>query len=1006
MAVSPDGLFALTASADCALRAHDICATGSDPWWMKGASHEPPLFEVPATEIHDKPICALAISVDSRSFASGCEDGFVRIFRATVNAPDSAQADAFCLQHLSSELVQACARFGAPVRAVDFSPTGAFLAAAGDEPGVIKVVMTAQPSTVNVMRATSSVPMGMQPMCSLLYDPDSEYLLSIGTNGAAAVWDVSAGQCMCALELNNRKVLCASWAPDGSQLIVGTATGAVFVQRGVWNFHAALEDSSGDDSDQDGMASDVEARGDGGVGAGSAGAESRNAVVGVAWSKNSRYILTARSDKCVRLWDVTSMKVVAVWQAESVPQAVKWHPTANAFMVFDSLGQFVVVPDAVPAQLPPAFCGNGVGPAVELPIIPEKTPADASESRGGDSSCESSSADDDDDDEGVRRRGPKRRSSDRSADQRVSEDVTDDDAAGRSDILFDADDVDADDEEDAAQLRLKRLDERERRGYEDPEDARRRRRKRRRERQHQAWLAENGKLTPSGIVSNVPAPFMPSATRAIPGEETRKRILVWNLTAAVISHDEKSHNIVDIEFADSTRRPIGIKDHFDFSLSCVNETGILLACPKSKSHSSIVSFRPFSSWSSNSDWTQPLSAEESASTIALGGRFAAVSSDRNMVRLFSLSGLQTDVFGTPGRVVTMAAAQSRLAVVYAFAGVPAYLRFQVYEVAGNGEVTTSIASGEMVLSPEARLEWLGFASDTKDLMSYDSLGCVWVHNRTSWVPMLQNAAKAADCQWFWITAASSTAVVGAQCFGDEKFPPASPRPALRKVRLLAPVIDQLTKGGQSTVEERLFRARISLSRAREAKLSVENHYDEDDDAFEDATEDVNNAAKDLDKCLLALMEVACRKEHSLRAFDIATRLSSCISLKYAVNLANHYKRFPLAGRIEEVYRRRADFEMSSGVDTKGTRKVSPAETSPTTPTTVKKGNVESCDDSSGREDGSDNEEVLPAPTEGHRDSKFQLGSKQGSVAKVHKVASSGAKRRRPTLPNRFAKKAK
>lgn len=996
MVVSPDGLFALTFSTDCALRAHNVCSASSNPWWMKGASHEPPLFEVPATDIHEKPICGLAISVDSRLFATGCQDGFVRIFRASVKAAESSKEEIFSLQHLGSELVQACARFGAPVRAVDFSPTGAFLAAAGDEPGVIKVVMTAQPSTVNVMRAAPNVQFGMHPISSLLYDPQSEYLLAIGINGTAAVWSVTKGECLCALELNDRKALCASWAPDGSQLIVGTPGGAVFVQRDIWTFRVALEDPSGDDSDQDDLSGDIASH-EPAARTASKSPESRNSVVAVAWSKNCRYILTARSDMCVRLWDITSMKVVAIWQAESLPQSVKWHPTANAFMVFDSLGQFVVVPDAVPEQFPPPFSGDGVGPAIELPIIPEKTQElhETNENCRDESSCESSSSDDDD--EEVRKCGPVRRSLRHDTNRLKCADDADEHSVAKSDLVFDADDVDADEEEDAAQLRLKRLGEREQRAYEDPVEARRRRRNRRLEKQRQAWLAESGKLSSPGHVSDVQTPFMSSSTNALPGDETRKRILVWNLTAAVVSHDEKSHNVIDIEFADKTRRSIGIKDHFGFSLSCVNETGILLACPKSKSHSSILSFRPFSSWSSNSDWTQPLAQGESASTVALGGRFAAVSSDHNIVRVFSLSGLQTDVFGTPGRVVTMAATDTRLAIVYSASRNSAFLRFQVYEVATNGEVTTSISSGDMVVSPGAYLEWLGFASDTKDLVAYDSAGCVWVLHRAMWLPMLQSAAKSADCQWLWITAASSTAVVGAQCFGDEKFPLASPRPALRKVRLLAPVIEQLTKCGQSTVEERLFRARLSLSRAHEAKTVVEERYDDNDDAFEDATEVVNIAAKELDKCLLALMEVACRKEHNLRAFDIATRLSNCISLKFAVNLANHYKRLPLAGRIEEVHRRRAAFEASNGSDEAVAPKRSPTEVSPVTPATSKEDSETCSQSSSGVESG-----AISAAT--HRNQKSD--SKQGQTVKFHRSVPQGAKRRPSVLTSRFAKKAK
>jgi chromosome transmission fidelity protein 4 len=924
MAVSLDGLYTLTGSGDCALRVHDICATVPEPWWFKGPNHEPGLFELPATDIHEKPICGVAISADSRTFATACEDGFVRLFCATMKTGDSP-TDKFDVEQMGSELVQACARFGAPVRAVAFSPTGAFLAAAGDEPGVVKVIMTAQPSTVNVMRADTGCRVGMQPIVALAYDPKSDFVATINGNGSTGVWSIESGRCLGALAVNDRNALCVEWAPDGSQLLVGTDNGAVFVQRDTWAFEKLLEDASGGDMDDD----DVDGLGDTGSVKGSTSAgKSRQSisVLSVSWSKNGRYVLTARSDMSIRLWDATTMKILSVWQADCVAQSVCWHPSSNAFMVFDSLGQWGVVSDVVPTQLPSPYSGVGACSKIELPSFPTKKTSwdeDAREQSGDDDSGGSSSSDDEKDEKEITVRRSRTRRHRRSSaandageeeddeeDDGVADGEEEEDSQSRPDLQFDADDLDADEEEDAVALRRQREAERERRlaHSESEEERRRHRRRRRKDRAAKAV----GTAAPNAAIPEAQSSFVPSSTKAIPGNRCKKHFLFWNLTAAVLSHDENSHNVVEVEFADKTRRTIGIKDHFGFSLGCVSETGVLLACPKSKEHSSILSFRPFASWSSNSDWIQSLAPGESALTIALGARFAAVASDQNVLRLFSLSGLQTDVFGAPGRVVTIAAAGNKLVVVYAASTYNPALRFLLYEISPTGDAVGEIANGDIVLSPNASLEWLGFTSDSSELVAYDSCGCVWLYHRSVWLPILQNAAKSADCDWLWIAAASSDAVVGAQCFGKEKYPAATPRPALRKVAMLAPVVEQLTKTGQSTIEERLFRARLRLSRAQEAKAFAEERYDNDDDEYEDAVEAKNMAARELDKCLLALMEVACRKEHNLRAFDIATRLSSCISLKFAVNLANHYKRASLAGRIEEIHRRRTALEAVDG----------------------------------------------------------------------------------------------
>jgi WD40 repeat protein len=963
VAVSPDGRFALSSGKDSAILAHDIRECSPEPWWVTSRNGEPEAPELPAASLHEKPINDIAINPDAKTFATACDDGFVRIFSASVtaaNASDPLAAD--------SELIQACARFGGPVRSLSFSPTGAFLAAAGDEPGVIKVIMTAQPSNVSILRATSKE-LGLQPVVALAFDPKSDFIASVAGDGSAAVWNVDSGKCVSAVSINDRRASCVAWAPDGSQVLFGTDKGAVLVSRDTWTFERLLQDESGGDDEDDDE--------DGDEGGFCRKVVPVSSVSAIAWSKNGRYVLTGREDCSIRLWHVESSKVLSNWCLDHVAQAIRWHPTLNVFMVMDRLGQWVVTGDIVPGHMASPVEIHSTELVVQMPTIPEAPP---SKRPGVDSGSGSSSDSGSDSEDQVRRSSAKKwkglelvqkstKKQSKSANS-VTHDAEKDEEFGsvachdeadeddeeevgtiagsevdndvearRPEFNFDASDLDVDEEDDVVEIRRRRELARARAQVmdTDEEEEEFERRRRRRERRKKRRDGEDR----HGQVAAIPAAqssFMPSSTPLQDKLVTKKRILSWTLTAAIVSYDENSHDIVEIEFADTTKRNIGIKDHFGFTLGCISETGVMLASPAGKDQNSLIMFRPFSSWSNQSEWSQFLAQDESALAIALGVRFAAValSQPRNIVRLFSLSGIQTDVFGVPGRVVTMAAAKDRLAIVYAASSFTPELRYLLVEVASCGEVLKTLASDSLVMSPDSSLEWLGFTRDSCDLVAYDSSGCIWMlavdRGGMRWLPMLNDAAKSAECNWFWLAAVTSEQAIGAPCLSNERHPPATPRPALRTIPLLAPVITQVSKAGQVTLEERLFRTRMKLARCIAAKAAAGELYESDDDEMEDAAEAASAMELETDKCILALLEVACRQEQNLRAFDLATRLNCVVSFKFAMSLANHYKRSAVAGRIEELANRKTA-AAAAEEEEKRAALVSAAHqrTSPTTP---------------------------------------------------------------------------
>lgn len=886
-----DGIFALSSGSDATIRVHDIRDQGPKSWWRTEDESEPELSDLSGTDLHDKAVGCLAIAPDSLNMATGSDDGFVRIFslKSAVKGKDIA---------VDAELVQACARFGGPVRAIDFSPTGAFLAVAGDEPGVLKIVMTAQPSNVTVLRAPSGK--GNEAISALKFDPDGDFIASVSEKGNVIVWGVERGKLLTVVDLNSRNAKCLAWSPAGSHLVCGTEKGIVVVKRDSWTFDYLLEDASDHDDDEDEIY---------------ASSTGKDRIAAVAWSLNGRYLVAAREDSNVSLWDAQQRKVLASWRGQEVAQKIHWHPKSNALLLIDKIGQWGLIPDVVPSHLPSPYSD---ALTVRLPTLPQPNdkadmqdiPRDVIDDEEDVNSIKRS--------KGVKVRHLKQRESEKK-DEAVQEKKKkknggssaeeEDENELENGFTFNASDVDADEEED---IRSRddggsgECDDNSESDEELPGEF--------------AGLENGGVRLPARTSKSrsrslhgrrrarqaliVQKSFMPTSTPLSEQESKKRRILAWNLVGAVLSFDESTHDIVEIEFADASKRTIGIKDHFGYTLSCLTEVGVLLASPKKKEHGSLITFRPFSSWSNNSDWTQYLHPDEDISVIALGQRFAAaITTPNGLVRIFSLSGIQTAIFGVHGHIVTAAAGDDSLVIVFVEPD-SSVIKCELLGINGAGEVENIRFAGNIMLCANSRLEWIGFSKDTGELCSYDSNGWLWMlmdpKNGKRWVPVVQGAAKLGECDWFWVAAATSTHVIGVPCLSTERFPSAKPRPALRSLPLSAPVIEKVSKSGKPKIIERYVRTRMKLIRATYAKAVAEDMYNSDDDEVADAEDEVARMEVETDKCILAMMEDACRNEHNMRALDLATRLHSEVSFKYAIELAKHFKRSVLATRVEQV----------------------------------------------------------------------------------------------------------
>ncbi|KAK1864521.1 hypothetical protein I4F81_007067 [Pyropia yezoensis] len=522
-------------------------------------------------------------------------------------------------------LLAAPARFGRPVRALAFSPTGSLLAAAGEEPGVLKLIATADPtSQVSILRG-SCASRGDEPIAALAFDPLGDYVLSVGARGGVGVWGIDAGCLLTEADLAGRLAAptCAAWTPDGASVLVGGDGGAVVIALDRWRLEGG---------------------------------------------------------RAVR--------------------ALSWHPAAAALIVTDASGHWAVIGDVLPPHMAPSDGGDTIG----------------SGSSDGGGSAESAAA------------AESRRRIERALAAEAAAADSESEAAARSEV--DEDGSGGGGRRGGGGARHRGAAGRGGRGASGGGGGGKGTRAAAdRRRGHRSGAKGGGDRRHNRRArARVPAAFMPSATpwdtidaagTPAPGAA---RLLHWSLAGTITSTAAATHATVAIEFADGDRRPASFIDHYGYTSGVLGDLGALFAAPASPAHAATVFFRPAGSWAANADWTLPLPRGEEPAAVALGARFAAVVTTAGLLRVLSLTGVQTDVCRLGGSPVTATAAGDRLLVVTASDG--GDLAYELLRVAAStGEVVATLGAGPLRLSPRSALRWVGFTEvDGGRVGVYDSAG--------------------------------------------------------------------------------------------------------------------------------------------------------------------------------------------------------------------------------------------------------------------------------------------
>ncbi|KAE8539030.1 hypothetical protein D1P53_005400 [Cryptococcus gattii VGV] len=397
-------------------------------------------------------------------------------------------------------------------------------------------------------------------------------------------------------------------------------------------------------------------------------------------------------------------------------------------------------------------------------------------------------------------------------------------------------------------------------------------------------------------VTKAQAPFTPGSTSF----RNKKRYLAFNMIGVVDVTDQETHNVVNVEFHDkSARRGYHFQDHNKYTLASLGEQGIVYACPAEGDQPSLVYYRPYDSWTSQSDWTLNLLPGENIVCLAAGGPAnpetgmgsVVVATSKGWLRFLSASGIQKYMWRLGEEVVSMAAGVDRVLIAHREGGTSLdgcqNLRYTLLDL----ESYDIVQEGKIPLPKKTTLTWLGFTSDGAPAM-FDTSGLLSIldrhrrPNQARWVPLLDTTSLVREGrkEGYWPVGVSATHLSYILLKGLETEP-WFPRPLIQEVELHMPMLNMENQQGK--LEESYVRGSVNLSNLA-------------DSSDPDASYVLKETELTMDKEMLQLVQGACKADNLQRALDVARLMHHSATIEAAAKVAAFYHLPGLQERIQGI----------------------------------------------------------------------------------------------------------
>uniref|UniRef100_UPI0037E78FE4 WD repeat and HMG-box DNA-binding protein 1 n=1 Tax=Semicossyphus pulcher TaxID=241346 RepID=UPI0037E78FE4 len=721
-------------------------------------------------------------------------------------------------------------RFTTNATHVTFNSSGSRVAA-GSSDFMVKVVEVSDSSKQKTLRGHEA------PVLSVTFDPKDEFLASASCDGSVVVWNIEEQTQLISWPLlqktndvSNAKSLCRlAWQPrTGKFIAVPVETKVQLYERGTWDHVSTLSD--------DLLTQPINV---------------------VAWSPCGQFLAAGSVGGSLTVWDVNSKLCVERQKHEKgfTVCGLAWHPSGSQIVFTDTEGCLSLL-DGL----------NTSSSNAEPTKAAAKKPAREYDDL----------FDDDDDrlmDEGL---------SDTNSPVKkpVAGDDDDDDdflmpstgrVRNRGAILDDENSL------DTGSLRLGQDK------FGDDDDT------------GSAVMPPAAPLVPLRPVYEGPMPtppqkaFQPGSTPA----HLTHRFMMWNSVGIVRGYNDEQDNAIDVEFHDTAvHHAMHLTNSLGHTISDLSQEAVLLACPSTDELASKLQCLHFSSWDTNKEWMVDLPQGEDVRALCLGQGWAAVATNALMLRLFSIGGVQREIFSLLGPVVCMVGHGEQLLIVYhratGFDGEQA-LGVQLLQF---GRRKRQLISGEpLPLSHRSYLSWLGFTAEGTPCY-VDSEGVVRMLNRSlgnTWTPVCNTRETCkSKSDHFWVVGVHENPqqLRCIPCKGS-RYPPTLPRPAVGILPFKLPLCQTGTEKGQ--MEEQFLRS-----------VLFHNHYSFLSSSGYEIDEDgQTQSQKEQQELLMKMFALSCKLDREFRCVELAEMMTQNV-VTLAIRYASRSRRMALAQRLSEI----------------------------------------------------------------------------------------------------------
>ncbi|XP_047395850.1 WD repeat and HMG-box DNA-binding protein 1 isoform X2 [Sciurus carolinensis] len=371
------------------------------------------------------------------------------------------------------------------------------------------------------------------------------------------------------------------------------------------------------------------------------------------------------------------------------------------------------------------------------------------------------------------------------------------------------------------------------------------------------------------------------------------RFMVWNSIGIIRCYNDEQDNAIDVEFHDtSIHHATHLSNALNYTVADLSHEAILLACESTDELASKLHCLHFSSWDSSKEWIVDMPPNEDIEAICLGQGWAAAATSALLLRLFTIGGVQKEIFSLPGPVVSMAGHGEQLFIIYhrgtGFDG-DQCLGVQLLEL---GKKKKQILHGDpLPLTRKSYLAWVGFSAEGTPCY-VDSEGCVRMLNRglgNTWTPVCstrEHCKGKSDHYWVIGIHENPQQLRCIPCKGS-RFPPTLPRPAVAILSFKIPFCQIATEKGQ--MEEQFWR---SVLFHNHLEYLAKNGYE-----YEESTK--NQAIKEQQELLMKMLALSCKLEREFRCVELADLMTQN-AVNLAIKYASRSRKLLLAQKLSEL----------------------------------------------------------------------------------------------------------